>query len=92
MPGDRQLQRHAGLGRLDAGDRPLPVHPIPSEVNVLEFSIGEVKSGRKNSALLRKNSALLKLCEPRRTLDNQPVITYSTRPSTIRNPPFVNSR
>ena len=65
MPGDRQLQRHAGLGRLDAEDQPLPVHPIPSEVNVLEFSIGAVKSGRKNSALLRKNSALLKLCEPR---------------------------
>ena len=31
LPGDRQLQRHAGLGRLDAEDQPLPIHPIPSQ-------------------------------------------------------------
>ena len=51
----------------------------------LEFPIGKVENGRKNSVLL-------KLCGPRRTLDNQPVITWSTRRSTIRNPSFANSR
>ena len=54
LPGDRQLQRYAGLGRFDAEDQVLPVHPIPPQQQHLVEAHAGVKAEPEGIPRLRR--------------------------------------
>ena len=54
LPGDRQLQRYAGLGRLDAEDQPLTVYPILSQQQHLVEAHASVEAEPEGVPRLRR--------------------------------------